>query len=255
MKTTRTLKRLVAACLVLATAHATPAWSGLELAWKKCAAAGGDSTVTLDCRSPDSYVELQGTFMTPDTIRNFVALGIALDFETEASVLPPFWHFEPQGCNQAGVTMSDVIPSDCRGATNIWGEAGGDALSAVAAYAPEFEGHRNRGRMIGVVSKPLSSPVTLLPGVRYYAFTLRLFTDQATEAGGRCAGCHTPVRISWGSAILSTAGEGEAARDIVLTETGAGPWCVRLNGARTHCTIWPPPRAWVEPAQPHDHDH
>jgi hypothetical protein len=230
------------AVLALAILSPGPARAGIDLSIARCAPQG-DSTIRLDCAHADSVIEIIGTFQVPDTVRNFIGIGVTVDFETETDDLPPFWRFEATGCNRTGITLTDAIPDDvCDHAVNVWGEKGSEAFSGIAAYGPEYEGY-HRGRLVAAVVRSASNPVDLVPGVNYFGFTLRLFLDNAAEAGGKCAGCKTPVRVIWSSAMVemvsSVPGE-KPPPGILLTGPGLGTHCVRLNGARGACESLPP---------------
>lgn len=241
------MKLIAAIVTALLIARSPAVWAGLDLAWNACSATGGDSAKTLDCKDPESVAQLFGTFQVADTIENFVAMTIIFDFESETGDLPPFWHFEDKGCNESGISLSDAFPAaGCQGATNLWGENGADALAGVFGYAPNFETYRQRGRMVCVIARPSERPVRLIPGVDYFAFRLRLFHDNASEARGRCSGCSTPLTIAWNSASLSAVGahSGDPTPpDILITTPGKRSNCVRVNGAKSRCPVRPPPKA------------
>ena len=211
-----------------------PALAGLQLGVGVCPGRG-DSTAVLDCRHPDSLLVLTGTFQVADTIHDFVGMGITIDFETETGDLPPFWRFEPpNGCNRSALSVSDAMMS-CGQVVNLWGENGSASLSAVAGYGPEYQGY-HRGRLVAAVVLPSTAGVDLVPGHTYYGFSLRLFSDNATEAGGKCSGCSIPLRVVWTSATLSSIGpDRKALPDRLLTGPGERSNCVRLNGAKERC--------------------
>jgi hypothetical protein len=142
--------------------------------------------------------------------------------------------------------------SACAAAVNPWGAQGSEAFSGIAAYGAQYQGY-HRGRLIGAVVRPTSSPLDLVPGVDYFAFTLRLFTDNAAEAGGKCAGCRTPVRVVWSSVSLGRAAPEPGAKpppDIVLMTSPRGFQCVRLNGAKGACEPLPPGPTSPNPLDP-----
>lgn len=223
----------------------TRSWAGLDLAWNGCAGSSGDSTVVFDCRS-ESVATLVGTFQTSEPVARFVSLGISIDIVTETLDLDPYWHFEAGGCNRSGLTFSDIEPdSGCAGVGNPWGEEGADAFGGLAAYQPLFEG-RNRGRMICIVARSAADPIALEANQNYFGFQLRIFSDNAKEAGGKCGGCPSPAVFRWNAASLSRvpaqAGD-PALPDITLIGPGLSSNCVRANGAsRATCAAIPAPR-------------
>ena len=203
------------------------ALAGLDLTWRACGSSGGDTSLTLDCANLDSVAVLYGSFQLPDTLTGFAAMTITLDVETETGELPPFWHFEAGDCNVTGLGFSDAEPSEaCEGALNPWGEDGSESVSGIG-YGPQF-GAKNRGRFIGIIARPEDRPITLIGGENYFAFKLRLFSDNAKEARGPCAGCRAPATIVWTSALLQAV-TGSAT---LITSPGPRGQCVRLNGAR-----------------------
>lgn len=241
--------RFLLASAAALTLAAAPASAQLDLTWKACATAGGDSTITFACSDPDSVASLFGVFTPPESVERFVALSVIIEVQSRGDSLAPFWHYQAGGCNSGGVTFTDAMPATgCGGARNPWGEEGRASIGALAAYLPNVEA-RGRARMACVVALPADQPITLEAGVPYFGFLMRFFTHAAREAGGKCDGCREPMVLSWTTASLARVAErpgDPAPPEILLTGPGRIGSCARVNGglAATCASIPPPRRTW-----------
>lgn len=87
-------------------------------------------------------------------------------------------------------------------------------------------GGPQRGRFRVWISRPSTAPVTVNAGTNYFAFTLGLYTFNAVEAGGPCAGCTVPAQIVWNEAVLRSL----IAPPVVITNPGLGSNVVTIFG-------------------------
>ena len=104
----------VATCLalILIASTAPSARAGLDLTWNACnrSTAPHADDVTLACDG-SSGAQLFGNFQSPQNLSGFLSMDAVIDIRTGGGTLPPFWHFESGGCNEAGLGLSAAQPA------------------------------------------------------------------------------------------------------------------------------------------------
>ena len=161
-------------------------------------------------------------------------MDVVIDIETGAAELPPFWQLGKEGCNRFGLMLNDAVPdSGCAGMANPWGVRGASAISLVTAYGVGF-GAPNRARLLFTVTRASTDPITLLADRTYFGFQLQFFNDNATESGGDCSGCSTPVTLRLASCTFYRLPDKPGDPDppaVVVDTPGRDGTCIRANGA------------------------
>jgi len=220
------MKRIafIVATLLLA---APPAFAGLDLTWDGCNNGTGAQTVTLDCANPSAVSALVGGFQVPAAVDSFYLVDIVLDFQTEAASLPAFWQFD--GCDAGGISLSLARPGiGCTDLVNPWGAGGVDG-EVTRAFQTGVHGIK-RGRMVVTIFLQPNAPIHLDAGTNYFAFRILFSTTFATEAGGSCAGCTSPVVVVWNSAAFTSIAAASPP-PLVVTTSGLVGQCARANSA------------------------
>jgi hypothetical protein len=218
----------VAVAVVLAVPlSTTPAVADIDLAWNECLSDSGVvSDVSFDCAAFTTSRTLLGHFQPHATIAGFVALEASIDIRVDAPALPPFWHFEPGGCNSSNPVLYDAPPSGaCTTIPNPWGPAGGQADAFVTAYSPGF-GAPNRARLLLSVVRASSNPFPLTAGDDYFGFRL----DFDAPSSAACGGCSTPADIVWSTGTLYSNATGFPA-DVLTSEYASNHVTVNGGGA------------------------
>jgi len=233
-------KLLVLSAAILTFTAASASAAGLSLSWDACATnAGATTDKVLDCADPSGIAQLFGVWNSPQSAA-MLALDFSIDLQVDAAVLPDFWLINtpitPAACND-GVLLYDARPaSTVCSAANPWGTAGG-AASTNVGYGPGTGGP-NRARLVGNIYR--TTTFAVVANTNYYGMHFDILTGTATEAGGSCAGCPTPVAIVWNSALVGEAvTSGADPEDISITGAGIGTNCASVNGGGTNCGATP----------------
>src|SRR5205823_5993835 len=121
--------RLVVHLCAIAMLASSSSFAGLDLTWNACnIAPGARGDITFNCANPDTLYRLVGSFQLPSDLPNFVAMDFVIDVGSSASELPPFWHFETGGCNDAGISLRNARPAGNVECENPWGPGGAAGL-------------------------------------------------------------------------------------------------------------------------------
>jgi hypothetical protein len=229
--------RSLATAVILTLVTVSSAHAQLRLGWNACSGdAASTSQMTFSCDATvDTVYRIVATFSLPREAKRVVTLDGTFDFVfPKDRGVPPFWHFEPGGCNQGGLILSDARPhSGCAGQSNSLCGPGGAACDAiVTAYAPGHGGS-DRARMLVAVVRPSVSPVNLAAApASHFGFEVLFSMDRSDST--QCEGCSTPTSIRWTEAKLYSVDEsGEHGGEIVhLTcQDGGDRAVVTLGGA------------------------
>jgi len=240
-------KTLLLCCALLALA-APAAFAGLDLTAVACnTGPGHSSTFNLDCTAASAGVPqtLFACFQLPATEDSVVAVDSALDLIVGAASLPDWWNFT--GCNATTGTGDATVYADlvrnatlCVGTTAFWGTGGS---AGPTASAVNFNGHGpNTEHLFESISRP--TPVKLNGTTNYFNFNLNFLNDNATEAGGACAGCTTPATLVYNSALVINARQasriGPEANPTSISGPGLFGICVNFGaGVPNGCTATP----------------
>jgi hypothetical protein len=150
------------------------------------------------CEQPQASHRLFATFRPAENLGEFVGMSATIDLgyappgphPAPSPPLAPFWHFEPDGCNEGALTVGSAMPAGT-GLASPW-SAG--TITQVA-YAPDYP-QPGRGRRISLLR---SSPTALVAGTEYFGFTI----DLSMCMGQVCGGCSdTEFRMEFVSADL-----------------------------------------------------
>lgn len=210
---------------------ATPA-HGLGLAWNGFRNATGVDAIDLACTTGGTH-ELVVDFEVLEPFENLSVLEVRLTLggfvggNDPVPPLPAFWHFETGGCNENGSYGTLIMPADAAGRQNPWG-LGGGAAQMFVQYAPDYP---SVGRGQFIVSIARWTPITLVPGQRYFAFRLVLNTCDADA----CGGCDLSGGVEASSAILTNTDgqslylDGHVPADDPLVCMNTGGWCGVIN--------------------------
>jgi hypothetical protein len=223
------MRRSLAAIACLALAAAAPAVhaAGLDLTLDGCNTGTGVQTLAPACGESSTLFSIVGCFQLATDVAGVMGLDLALDVEVEGLTLPDFWMFD--ACNATGVTFSVARPATgCDGAAELWGAGGGEA-DFTRAYLSRPNGLMTRGRLVASIDR-IADPVDVAAGTNQFAFELQLSVVNASESGGACAGCATPIVVSWTSAEVRSIAEAHPA-PIPILGAGLTGRCVRLSGA------------------------
>jgi hypothetical protein len=223
------MRRLALATIACVLVNSSSAHAGLDLTWNACnTGTGRAADVTFPCADRTAVERLFGCFQVPEAMPQFFVLDVVLDLQVEDASLPPFWRFEPFGCNESGLGASPYLPDSpgiCDGVLWPWGQAE-DAVPLEIQFQTGF-GSASRARILIHLFRPSTYPFPLDANANYFAFYLAFSFGRAAEAGGTCAGCPSRLAIVWNSAqAFGTDGQ-------VLTVIGAGraTQCATVNGA------------------------
>jgi hypothetical protein len=199
---------------------------GVGLAWNAFAGTPGSSNeIDLACTTGGFHelvvdFEVPQTFVDVNLLEVTIALGgIQYPNEPPLPPLAPFWHFEPGGCDENGSQVSLEMPADPAGRENPWGFYS-SAATAYLSYAPDSPS-AGRGRFVVQIVR--SSPTTLVPGQRYFAFRLILNTCDADA----CDGCDLPGAVVVTSAVVG--GPSQQPYALNPFDSGDNPF-VCMNG-------------------------
>jgi hypothetical protein len=199
---TKQVTTLVVAMMLAATAvHA----NGLHLNWNRCAGSGAQSNQVFDCKNAEAHHLLVLEF-EPPAMPNCIAVDVVLDLAMESMAsLPSFWHFEINGCNGNGLSVStnrSVLGTGVSGCSaDFTGSIGSAATPYIAAYGPG-NGGPNRARLLMTVVRDAGNPVDLADKQRYYLCHLDFAMQASCESGGECVGCSQPGCWVWETAMV-----------------------------------------------------
>ena len=237
---------LVLAILALMLAPLAASAGTLRLAWTGCPGnAAAVPGVMFDC-DPQAHSTywLLSSFSLGDTVGGVVrAEGFVEIAMTSSASVPPFWHFEAGACNASQLQLVDARPgSNCAGASNMLCASGGAACDGVVtAYLVGALGGlpANHARLYFALSRSTADPVTLGPGLDYFAFGLVFSMDNASS--GVCTGCTAPAAITWSEVTFLDAA-GVPRERLTASDPGSQPT------AYANCTgcgvVRVPARTW-----------
>jgi len=199
-----------------------------HLAWNTCYYDGGLTDLTLPCDDRDAYVKLYVSFDLSEPIPDVSSLIIDLPLFVDAPTRPAFWDFEtaatPGRCNK-GLYMQCGVGAACPDHVQLFPEC--------STYVGYIVTSTNSALIRGFVEVAAGhSAVTLEPG-RYSAAAFGILIAYASENGGPCDGCTTPVRFG----EPPDGGPFAAPKVVVESASGrrllASSLCVTANGGGT----------------------
>jgi hypothetical protein len=200
----RLLRLRLALGLVLFVSASPARASGLNLAWDKCFSEGGVIAKSFSCASGTGYADVIGSFIPAQAHPRFEAMEVKLDVQSQSKELPAWWQFYNAGsCRESAFDLSfDFKPlskttCDDPFDGSVWGGIGYYATPdhPVSAY----QGGPNTARLLGGAALMYSR--SLPSGAEYYAFRLRI-EYESSSGGGACAGCATPVCLTFAEVAL-----------------------------------------------------
>jgi len=211
-------------CFVFLAYSVPTALAGLDLTAVACnsnTSPVSSSTFNLDCAAAATPQTLFACFQLPTTEDSVMAVDNVFDLSVGDAGLPDWWHFETGGCNSMtslghATVFADLARSTtlCIGATDFWGTGG---APAPVAFTPQTS-WPNTGRFSLSISRP--TPVTLRATTNYFAFNLNFLSDNATQSGGKCAGCGIGACLVWNTASVINIRAGGAGTPYVVSGPG-----------------------------------
>lgn len=228
----------------LVTSGAAARSAGLSTTWSLCAGNGGTNDVTFDCTPGNATVyELFSTFTLDDPVPGVVEARAVVDLIfPEASAVPPWWQFSSGGCNEGSLRFDYLRPRGiCSSASALLCGSSPEACSGSGVTGIGYGvGGPNRARVLILVARPPTSPVTLPPG-RHFAWSLRFPIDPPPGLGP-CAGCDAPVTIVFQQLDLRD------DHDVTTTVMGAAGVCDPNAACANHfacgCDVPVRPKTW-----------
>jgi len=189
---------LLTGVLLALTASYASALPGLDMAWNGCPLVLSNPTDMTD-PCDDSFALNKNFYLAmkaPAGITRWVGEELIIDVQTDAAVLPDWWHLEaanvllgiPAGCRDGeysfATTNTGATTATCK---NYWGNS---PQSGGAVWLPG-NGGPSRTRMFGAFARSTSSAIAITADVEYYVgqgfFTMnRADLDPTTQP---CNGC------------------------------------------------------------------
>ena len=234
--------------LLLAIGMSSANASGLSLNWDGCAADGRVANKTSACTANVGSAGIMvATFNVSEDLLSVGGLEVFVDLVSGGTVLPAWW---TKSCRTPFSLNSVIEPTalQCRD----W--SSGRASGGLAAYGSCSNSPSAAGILAGFVIVPAGSvDVLALPpdGSEYFAFNIVLSNAKSSGTGGAgsCAGCDTPVILSFnalrifsGATTVAITGAPQSpASNVVSWQGGAGIYWPPTSGCQftpTHKSTW-----------------
>jgi hypothetical protein len=205
---------LLTGVLLALTASLASAAPGLDAGWSVAGVSNSGCPVhsaSLTDRSDPCNDNFAGPYAyalavhAPAGISKWVGEELILDVQTDAAILPDWWHLEkanagagiPAGCRDGSYSFSTVRgvgnTSTCK---DYWGV---NPQSGGTVWLPG-NGGPNRTRMFGAFARATSEAIAITPDVEYYVGSGSFDTNHAVADPGPppvafCDGCLRPACI------------------------------------------------------------
>ncbi len=233
---------------VFATPIPARAVATIDLTWDNCAfdnTPAHSQNVTFACngsRDATNPYRLFATLRAPaGGYRGLAALQAQIDLQDESGTLPPFWGFEPGGCNEAYLAVQTTRPPTCgTTANNPWVPA-----SDAEGFVLIFNRMGNRSRMEVVVTTLPLSAQNLASDGDYYLFDVAINEDSFINSPPGCTGCGSKVGMVFNSVKLESSAPFLNADPLVVSQSGSIGTCAMVNGASiAFCNVPTQNRTW-----------
>jgi len=221
------MKKVILVCaMLLATATAASA-AGLNLRWQNCAGDAGTQNRTFACTNNTGTSVLAGSFILDADLALVNGDELVVDLASASPSLVDWWRFGAVGtCRQLSLS---IAAQDGAGCPDMFSLA---ASMNIAAYQMGLHG-ANSARIL-CVNAVQAAAITDLAGGQEYGIAKWTINHQKSVGAGSCAGCTTPVCISFNSAKITTETIGVQA--LLTGEAAPGSsFCTWQGGAGTNC--------------------
>jgi len=210
----RTLILLALGSALVPGAVLSQPYPGVALRWSHCFGEGtGFSNRSFACDTNSGVDVLVGSFVLREDLPSVSGCEITIDFNTagpppDMDPFPPpgpplsdWWMFKSAGtCRQTALTASFVADP-----TNTvcldWGA--GQQVGGIGAYNIEAALGQGKARLLIAVAVPPSALADLTAGTEYACVTVGI-NHIKTVGAGACAGCTTPMFITFNRANVVT---------------------------------------------------
>lgn len=184
---------------------------GVNLRWDQCFGDAGAWFRNFACDTNAGSERMIGSFeLDSDHTTNGLNLYMNIG---SLDPLPSWWHFMNAGtCRQFSLSMTSVQPA---GAVNCADWGSGQAAGGIGSYGIGSAGPNTAYLQMAVA---VPSPVTLLSGQEYFAFSLTI-NHAKTVGTGSCAGCDVPAVVYLSAVRIAGA---TLALDRLLTQGANG---------------------------------
>jgi hypothetical protein len=176
---------------------------GVDAAWGSCYPNGSRSVTFDPTPGIGTTYDLFLDITLDSSFPNFVAADIYLDvaFPNSTSV-PPWWELLAGGCNNGSLDMFYLRGSVCAASSNVMCGSSAATCSGSGLVAAQIGyGAPNNLRLVGVITRPSTSPVTLTAGRPFLA---RLtFSIDNPNSFGPCSGVDAGAIITVSKVILN----------------------------------------------------
>lgn len=177
------MKKIAILTGVLVALCAGSAFAAGSLGFSYTDCGSGIHASTFNCLSNNGTETIVGTYTSPVNLDSLNGNEIVIDMQTAGAVVPPWWQVKNTGTCRA-TSMSMNFSGFAGGCNDYWS---GQALGGFGVL-PQFEGHLNRQRILGVVAIDGLTAGPLSSGVETYSFALAI-NHAKTVGTGSCAGC------------------------------------------------------------------
>ena len=204
----------VFASLVAFTPRPAQAATGIGLAWDHCQGeVGAIQNKEFACDTNAGVDIAYGTVTLAVPLSKVGGFDLSLGIAAASPSLPAWWQLvSPGSCRSASLSAPQLVDPTAS-VCEDWGHgvasgllSGTDILELCVGSTPP---PNKMGLTVGAFA-PIESPQDLAAGQEYFLFSLRL-NHAKTVGTGSCAGCETPVcitfcggRLSMGGATTST---------------------------------------------------
>lgn len=216
--------------LALLAAPRQSAGLGCNLRWDHCYGDGGVQNKNFACDSNAGSDALVGSFVAQWGMTDVAAVVCQLDLASASAAWPAWWEFVAVGaCRRFDGESLSATPADPSAtACRDWSDGLGFP-NLFPSITAGLSGP-NTSRFVCVMNVADTQHRTLQAGIEYFAFKL-LITHAKTLGSGACAGCSTPMCITFNEVVLQTrsratsrylVGPAEVDSDHTTWQGGAG---------------------------------
>ena len=221
------MKKAILVCaLLLATATAASA-AGLNLRWQACAGDAGTQNRTFACTNNTGTSVMVGSFVLDADLPQVNGDELVVDLASAGPTLADWWKFVGAGtCRQLSLSIAAQDGAACPDMFSLAGSMN------IAAYQMGLHGP-NSARILCVNAVQAAAVADLL-GSQEYGIAKWTFNHQKSVGTGSCAGCQTPVCITFNSANITT--EGNLRNTKLTSEASLGSnYITWQGGGGTNC--------------------
>jgi hypothetical protein len=186
-----------ALAITVATAFGGVAADPVQLGWNGMRGAGGLTDQTFACDTIGGSHRLDLSFTAPDSVLHFVAMDVMLELRSAGERLPPWWEYKNSGsCRTLSLSLdlTHAPPADSGAAILDPWDGGVSGVGLVSGFRRDIDGDPRIAQIAVSMARPISNPVALVDGERYWAGAL-VIDNRRTLGKYACAGCGDPVTI------------------------------------------------------------